>query len=288
VAYQAEISRENPACIIFLLDQSGSMAQEFAGDIDARKKDEAAAAINRLLKALVIRCTQHASQGPRDYFSVGVIGYGAHAGVGPLLPDTTADSPVLPVSKLATAVSRVVGHTRRVKDDAGNIEEVVVPVPIWFDPVAEGSTPMHEAMQQAYGFLSRWVARHPRSYPPLIINITDGEPDEDPTTAAKALLTIGTNDGTALLYNIHLSRKKAEPILFPTNTALLPDEYARMLYAISSMFPEHACRELTREGHPVSEQARGFVFNSDSSALISFLDIGTRIGGVMGRSGRRT
>jgi hypothetical protein len=287
VAYLAEISHVNPACILFLLDQSGSMGLEFAGDPDVRKKGEAATDINRLLMSLVVRCTPNVAQGPQDYLSVGVIGYGAHAGVGPLLPGTTADSPVLPVSKLATAVIRVDGRTRRMRDETGATDEVVVPVPIWFDPVAEGGTPMHEAMQQAHRFLSQWAASHPASYPPVVINITDGEPDQDPTSAARALLTIGTDDGTTLLYNIHLSQKKAEPILFPTNTALLPDEHARMLYGISSVFPESARRELKREGHPVSEQARGFVFNADSPALIDFLDIGTRFGGRLDRGGRR-
>jgi hypothetical protein len=59
-----------------------------------------------------------------------------------------------------------------------------------------------------------------------------------------------------------------------------------MLFGISSVFPEPGRRELTREGQPVPEQARGFVFNSDSPALIDFLDIGTRFGGRLEHGGR--
>ena len=47
--YQAEISRANPSCFLFLIDQSGSMEDPFAGsDSKRRKADLLADAINRL------------------------------------------------------------------------------------------------------------------------------------------------------------------------------------------------------------------------------------------------
>ena len=36
--YQAEISRSNPSCFLFLIDQSGSMSDPFAGGEAKRKK----------------------------------------------------------------------------------------------------------------------------------------------------------------------------------------------------------------------------------------------------------
>ena len=51
--YQAEISRSNPSCFLFLIDQSGSMSDPFAGGEAKRKKaDLVADAINRLLQNL--------------------------------------------------------------------------------------------------------------------------------------------------------------------------------------------------------------------------------------------
>jgi hypothetical protein len=52
--YTAEISRGNPSCFVFLIDQSGSMADVFgAGEGNQKKADGVADAINRLLQNLV-------------------------------------------------------------------------------------------------------------------------------------------------------------------------------------------------------------------------------------------
>jgi hypothetical protein len=53
--YTAEISRANPSCFLFLIDQSGSMADPFGGGAARRKADGVADAINRLLQNLVIK-----------------------------------------------------------------------------------------------------------------------------------------------------------------------------------------------------------------------------------------
>ena len=73
MAYAAEISRNNPSCFLFLIDQSGSMADVFgAGDSNRRKADAVADAVNKLLQNLAIKCAK--TEGVRDYYHVGVIG----------------------------------------------------------------------------------------------------------------------------------------------------------------------------------------------------------------------
>src|SRR5437868_4812684 len=72
--YSAEISRTNPACFLFLIDQSRSMAQPFAGQAGKSKAEGVADAVNRLLQNLILKCAK--SDGIRDYFYVGVLGYG--------------------------------------------------------------------------------------------------------------------------------------------------------------------------------------------------------------------
>src|SRR5947209_13383566 len=98
MAYTAEISRTNPSCFLFLIDQSGSMAEPFAGHPDTRKAHEVAAAINRLLQTLVLRCAK--GHEVLDRFHVGVIGYGADR-VGPALGGALTGYPLVPVSRLA-------------------------------------------------------------------------------------------------------------------------------------------------------------------------------------------
>ena len=74
MAYSAEISRTNPTCFIFLVDQSGSMLEPFGAQPDKSKADGVADAINRLLQNLVLKCAK--ADGIRDFFHVGLIGYG--------------------------------------------------------------------------------------------------------------------------------------------------------------------------------------------------------------------
>lgn len=274
-SYSAEISRKNPTCIMFLLDQSYSMNDAVAGDAATRKADAAAEAINDLLLRLILRCTKGVGA-PRNYFEVGVIGYGAARGVGPSLGGALRGSALVSISTLADNPLRVEKRTEKKSDGSGGQVEVSRKFPVWFDPVAEANTPMAEAMQYAYKVLKRWVADHAQSFPPLVINITDGEPNADPTAAASALTGLSVNDGNTLLYNVHLSSLRSEPILFPAEGSALPDKFARMLLEISSVFPEKIRQEFENESYHLDKAARGFVFNSNAEALIRFLDIGTR------------
>ena len=56
--YTAEISRANPTCFLFLIDQSGSMAERFGGDLARPRPKGVADAINRLLETLITRCSK--------------------------------------------------------------------------------------------------------------------------------------------------------------------------------------------------------------------------------------
>ena len=56
--YKAEISRKNPACFLFLVDQSESMTDAFGGDTTRKKADEVAVILNKLLHSLSIRSSK--------------------------------------------------------------------------------------------------------------------------------------------------------------------------------------------------------------------------------------
>src|SRR5262245_53769340 len=77
--HAAEISRAAPSCFLFVVDQSGSMEDAFAGANAGRSKaQELADIINRLLQTLVTRCAR--GEDVHDYFDVGVLGYGDTVG----------------------------------------------------------------------------------------------------------------------------------------------------------------------------------------------------------------
>jgi hypothetical protein len=225
------------------------------------------------LQNLVIKCAK--SEGVRDYYDVGVIGYGSN--VGPALGGPLAGRDLVPISEIADHPARVEERTKKVDDGAGGLVDQTVKFPVWFDAVARGGTPMCQALTQARDVLAGWLAQHPASFPPIVINITDGEStDGVPTAAAQSLRSLSTEDGESLLFNVHLSSQRASPIEFPNRATELPDQYAKLLFEFSSLLPEYMRSVAQGEGYNVSEGARGFVFNADMVSVIRFLDIGTR------------
>lgn len=273
--YSAEISRINPSCFLFLIDQSGSMADSIAaGETVQQKAQGVADTINRWLQELSIKCAK--SEGVRDYYHIGVIGYGAN--VGPAFAGTLTGRELVPLSMIAENPARLEERTKRIPDGAGGLVEQTVRFPIWFDPVANGGTPMCRASGEAYTILDQWLTDHPSCFPPTVIHITDGEStDGDPSDTFVRLTSLSSSDGNLLLFNIHLSANpNARPIRFPDSLDSLPDDYARMLFRTAS-FLTPAMRSVAREqGLSMSDQAKGFVLNADMVSLIQALDIGTR------------
>lgn len=271
MSYEAEVSRSNPSAFLFLVDMSGSMTDPYASG--KRKADGVADAINKLLSNLSIKCTK--SEGVRDYFDVGVISYGKK--VEPALSGELAGQALAAISAVANHPARVEERAKKEDDGAGGLTEVKVKFPIWFDPKAAGSTPMCKAFQTAKETLEPWIEAHKYSFPPVVINITDGEStDGDPTADAENIRKLETQDGNALLFNCHISGTKAESVLFADADEGLPDQFAKLLFSMSSVLPENIREGALREGFQVSDASRGFAFNADLVELIRFLDIGTR------------
>ena len=274
--YCAEISRTNPTCLLFLIDQSGSMEDPFGGSGDGpkrRKSEGVADAVNRLLQNIAIKCAK--DEGVRDYFHVGVIGYGDK--VGPAFGGELAGRELVPISEIAAAPARLEERSRKVEDGMGGLIDQSVKFPIWFEPVHHGGTPMSKALARAESIVANWLHGHPGCFPPIVVNITDGEStDGDPLPAAERLRALSSSDGPILLFNAHLSSDRSAPVEFPDDDAGLPDEYARLLFSMSSPLPPYMRNFAEQEGFRVSDSTRGFVFNADIVSVIRFLDIGTR------------
>ena len=276
--YTADISRANPACFLFLIDQSGSMTQALSGQPGQRKMDQAAEAINGILNAISLRCSQGLEI--RDYFHIGVISYntdsGGQATVKSAFAGTTPDQPFLLISQVVD-LAEVEDRQVREPDGAGGLVEVTRKVPVWFRPSAEYGTPMCEALGIASQCLQSWINNHPDSFPPIVINISDGAAtDGNPEGLAGKIMSLATNDGNTLVFNVHLSEVAAMPVQYPDSEDNLPDELAKRLFRMSSVLPEPSRNLASTLDLPVNENSRGFVFNSNMEALVQFLDIGTR------------
>ncbi len=271
--YTAELSRTNPTCLVFLIDQSSSMAEPFGAQPEKAKAEGVSDGINRLLQSLVLKCAK--GDGIRDYFHVGVIGYGGR--VTWALGGKLAGQKLVPISGIANNPLKVEQRSRKIDDGAGGLIEQKFKFPIWFESSAGGRTPMCQAFKEGTEVVKDFLGRFPGCFPPLVINISDGKAtDGNPELQALALRNLTSSDGNVLVFNAHLSAKETRPIEFPSQETELADPDAAILFRMSSILPTKLCEAAKNDGFRVTDKSRGFVYNADLVSVIRFLDIGTR------------
>jgi len=283
--YDQTFSRQNPGCIVVLLDRSESMGAQWRSS-GMTLADGAARAINRLLFDLCIKSTKEVGGAVRDYFHVLVLGYGASPvaggeGVEPAFGGPLTGRGIIPLPDLASAPLAIR------EEPSVDAMAAVTKVPIWVEPVFGYRTPMCEAIAVAGEHVFEWVEAHPDSFPPIVINITDGLVTDSPydgadlTEWAKRLTMLETVDGPTLLFNVFLS-SEGDPAFFPTSGHGFPDP-GPQLFDMSSVLPAPMVRHAQAAGVPVQPGARAMCFNADLEALVRFLEIGTRAAEIPGR-----
>jgi uncharacterized protein YegL len=251
------------------------MEEKFGGDAfgaGKMKKDAVATVLNNCIQEVGRRCIKGTIISPRVH--IAVIGYGAT--VGSVLPGTTSGQEVVPIDRLMANPLRVEKRNRKDMDDTGQFVEYSTDFPIWIEPVAGGTTPMKAAIEQATGIASRWISAHRDSFPPLVINITDGAADTDPSDAASVLRQLYSDDGEALLFNCHISNTAAREVFFPgPGDPLPPDKFAAQLFNMSSEIPDmmRECAKAT--DIDIKPGNRGFMYNTDARGVMSMLQFAT-------------
>jgi hypothetical protein len=277
--YEKYISRTDPGCIVVLLDRSDSMKLQW-GNTQYTLAEGAARALNNILLEVCFRAQGEPGKA-RHYFDIGIFGYGIRPiaggeGVEPAFGGGLAGRPLV-------ALPELWGSPIAVREEPSpNPGAPPSRVPVWVEPVHGYRTPMCEAIAVAGQHVYEWVTAHPDSFPPIIINITDGMVSDSPYNGvtlnqwAQRLTDIQTSDGPSLLFNIFLSPARGSPVRFPVKARGLPPP-GPDLFRISSPLPPLMCSNAARAGTPVEAGARGFAFNADQEMLISFLEIGTRV-----------
>lgn len=277
--YDRVITRNEPGCVVFLLDRSDSMKQAWHGGPETMAEG-AAAVLNEILLDLCLMAQKEPGRA-LHYFDIGIFGYGLRSvaggeGVesafgGSLQGQALVPLPVLRANPLAvqqvSSVDPVAPSSR---------------VPVWVQPVHGYRTPMCQAIAVAGGHVYDWTAAHPDSFPPIVINITDGMVTDNPYEGAdlgewaKRLTSIQTSDGSALLFNVFLSPTGENGKLFPASDHGLP-EPGPDLFRISSPLPPPMAANAAKAGVYVEPGARALGFNADHPMLAKFLEIGTRV-----------
>ncbi len=284
--YTQEISRATPACFLFLIDQSLSMEERIAGD-GPPKCEQLASAINYWINAMIIKATGDA--GIKDWMEIAVIGYTTDDDGNPIIGTALGGELAGPSSEGFIKIGEFQKHPLRVSQkiqqvvdaETSEIMELPVDVTEWIDPVAAKGTPMCHALLTAHAMLDRWITtgNHMDCFPPIVIHITDGETSDGgvPEDYAESVRSLATDHGNVLMFNCSLSAQAADKIMFPGNVEMMPDNFAKSLFRMSSVLPAPMVRLATTEGFKLEPNARGFVFNADTVSLLQFLDMGTRV-----------
>jgi hypothetical protein len=281
--YTKQWGGPHPGCIIFLLDQSGSMVAPFgAGQPNRgeRKCDMVAAVLNGFLQELILTNTlvrPDATTEVRPRADIAVIGYEG-GNINSALGGSLSYQPFVSLPELQADPVKIERFENKEIDPRTGMEvQRTIEVPIWVRPKAGGGTPMCAALQRAKELASQWVASHPDNYPPVVINVTDGQStDGDPTQLASELRQISTSDGQTLLFNVHITETKSMPVYYPASESdLMGDKFARLLFSMSSEIPESIHGMLAQSGTFLQPGARGMIFNGDATSVRQMFQFGT-------------
>jgi hypothetical protein len=283
--YGARVTRKDPAAIVILIDQSGSMQETVQSGYGSGKKmaDVVAEIVNDLLDDLTMKCQKEKSI--RDYFNLLIIGYGQE--------QTTANiawegklkgKEWVLVSELKTSAVPTAPVTTIITLPWGEKREETRTKNLWISPYSVSYTPMHAAFELCTEKLSQWVKQHQDSFPPIVFNITDGQPTDCTTEqlveAARRLTSLATKDGNLLLFNCLVTTEKVPEVLLPGEgvRATLHDEYHLALFDASSYLPDemrNIAAQLFKDDRFKRERIKGVILNSALTSLIQLLNIGT-------------
>ena len=274
--HSQNISTKKPGLVLFLIDQSSSMLHGWGGDRDASKSQLAADALNKTLYDLALNACMKDGR-PVDRVHIGAYYYS----------DSSARWAIGTISEgkgWATAQDWVPGyhHIDKIPVSSDGNEVIEQEIPVWFFPDAGGWTPMIAALNKASKVVKSHVTEFPDSYPPIVINISDGcQTDgdfDDLIRAAKGVKSAATNDGDSLLLNIQITEHNHSPMVFPTlsQTTGSPQEVLSMAEA-SSELPANMLVEAKKFGMSLQEGAKGLILDADWTLLTRFLRIGTTL-----------
>lgn len=281
--YNAQITRTKPSALIFMIDQSASMGygtQSHKGEMKTAAQI-VADMINDMLNEIISRCTK--AEGVRDYFDVCVLGYGGtnNTDADILWEGNLKDKEWVSLSELKA--NAMYENREVVKKIRGVEKKTCLDLPYWFKPMAKYGTPMGAAFEKAHSLLCGWIKKdgHEDSYPPVVINITDGGQTDCQANilinGAQKVQALNTRDGHVLVLNCHISNT-SDSILFPLKKEELPgDSYSLSLFEMSSVMPNifNADMANIRQDADIFSDYRGMGYNVNMNALFNMIDIGT-------------
>ncbi len=279
--YSQSITRTHRTAFVLLIDCSGSMSEDirFRGEL-CTKAEAVATITNELIYELIERARR--SDIVRNYYDLALVGYGGDDEICSLLGDHTPC--FISIDQLAQRDVPIQRRSIAIRRPDGSTTLRSLSSPQWITPRAAGNTPMLEAFRTARDLMHSWasIPAHAESFPPILFNITDGEmtdgSPEELRSVAEEIRAVGTTDGTALLFNIHITADdRSQTLLLPSIDEPLPhDRNIELLYTISSEMPANFNALISDLKGPLSRPPfRAMSYNASAAELLTILDIGT-------------
>lgn len=226
--HTAKISEIHPTAIIFIIDQSCSMAR--STNIDDTEydyiSDLAAEIVNSQIENLLKRCLS--KEGDINHlYDIAVIGYG---------DDVRSAWNGNHSGKVFLSPIELFAHVKGDNDTYKWVEPC--------DTYRKGRCDL--AISYAYDILSEWMSRQDSKYyyPPTVIHITDGEVkrefQNDFLVNAERLKSLRVLDNNVVLWNLGIVSDRRSEKLFPSGEdlpALINPRGALILYEASSYLP---------------------------------------------------
>jgi len=281
IQYCARVTRNNPSAIVILIDQSGSMEEEFREGIS--RAQAVADIVNDLFDSLIMKCQREG--GIRDYFQIMVIGDGKEIGnseVSIIWEGNLADKDWVSVSELKENILSIEKIETTKMMPWGLVPDIKTKK-IWLNPCCDGLTPMYEALELCKEKLEDWIRDYQESFPPMVFNITDGYPtDIDDLTLIENICTeiksIKSNDGETLLFNCLITSGNEFILPNHTDTNEFEDEYHMTLFNASSTLPpemKHTASQVFPNKELIIGETKCVIINSTINSLINLLNVGT-------------
>lgn len=277
--YKKYITHQHRTAFIMAIDCSASMQELITFNNMLMSKAEAVAlACNYLIDELMARATRH--DRVRDYYDIAVLGY-FDSSVVSLLPCND----LISISHLAEHSPEPRDYSFMQRIDCSRTTTAHFTLHPWISALAQGTTPMYEALIHIDELVGRWCSRPENrdSFPPMIFNITDGECSDgnemDLISVAERIRSHRTSDGEALLFNIHLGTNDEEPrMLFPSDyEPQTCDSRRLLLMRMSSLLPESMEQYVDELINPSTPAPyRCAAFNASIHILTMILNIGSQ------------
>jgi len=280
--------------MVILIDQSSSMSELFfsADGEDYSIAHTAKHITDKCLFEILSTCIS--GNEIRPYVDLAIIGYGT---------SIRSATPKIPMEQLPFSVTKLQqSYIRKNEIDDSTIGDFSKPRYEWVEEISSGSTSMLAALQKAKEITEKWIANHRNSFPPIVLNITDGMATDDLelldrfqhgslgdlssldlVTIVKEIQKLTTTDGNVLLCNAHVSPDEMSQITYPTNTQNIENPLAELMFEMSSIIPDTLLEAGVEMGLPIQSGSRFFLYNAEVTSLLNFLRFGTSAAMVSGQ-----